>query len=132
MCFAHMRPPRPRRGVFRRIPVLHTQFHLRIFPISFLFGFSCLLFSVCTHAVGFSTYFLSRTPSFISVYFRFGSDLGFSACFSPPTPTPWVFPLYFCSANPDLRFGKSIKNITESTYTERDVEWLREDLEKMQ
>ncbi len=28
--------------------------------------------------------------------------------------------------------GHSIKDITESTYTVRDVEWLREDLEKMQ
>lgn len=28
--------------------------------------------------------------------------------------------------------GHSIQDITESTYTERDVEWLREDLEKMQ
>lgn len=28
--------------------------------------------------------------------------------------------------------GHSIKDITESTYTERDVEWLRKDLEKMQ
>lgn len=28
--------------------------------------------------------------------------------------------------------GHSIQDITESTYTERDVDWLREDLEKMQ
>lgn len=28
--------------------------------------------------------------------------------------------------------GHTIRDITESTYTERDVEWLREDLEKMQ
>lgn len=28
--------------------------------------------------------------------------------------------------------GHSIKDITESTYTERDLEWLRSDLEKMQ
>lgn len=28
--------------------------------------------------------------------------------------------------------GHNIQDITESTYTERDVEWLREDLEKMQ
>ena len=45
---------RPRRGVFRLIPVLHTQFYLRIFPISFRFGFFCLLFSVYAHIVGFS------------------------------------------------------------------------------
>ena len=132
MCFAHMRPPRPRRGVFHLISLPHTQFHLRVFPISFRFWFFCLLFSAYAHAVVFSPLFFSLTPSFISVSFRLASGFGFSACFSPPTPTPWVFPLYFCSANPDLRFGKSIKNITESTYTERDVEWLREDLEKMQ
>ena len=28
--------------------------------------------------------------------------------------------------------GHSIRDITESTYTERDLEWLRADLEKMQ
>ena len=28
--------------------------------------------------------------------------------------------------------GHSIRDITESTYTERDLEWLRTDLEKMQ
>ena len=28
--------------------------------------------------------------------------------------------------------GHTIKDITESTYTVRDVEWLRKDLEKMQ
>lgn len=28
--------------------------------------------------------------------------------------------------------GHSIKDVTESTYTERDLEWLRDDLEKMQ
>ena len=28
--------------------------------------------------------------------------------------------------------GHNIKDITESTYTERDLEWLRRDLEKMQ
>lgn len=57
------------------------------------------------------------------------SGLGFLACFSQSTPTPWVFPLNSTLMSPDLRFGKNIKNITESTYTERDVEWLREDLE---
>ena len=132
MCFAHMRPPRPRRGFFRLFSLPHTLFHLRIFLISFRFGLSRLLFSIYAHAAGFSPLFFSLTPSFISVSFRLASGLGFSARFSLSTPTPWVFPLNFCSANPDLRFGKSIKNITESTYTERDVDWLREDLEKMQ
>lgn len=28
--------------------------------------------------------------------------------------------------------GHNIKDITESTYTVRDMEWLRKDLEKMQ
>ena len=52
MCFAHMRPPRPRRGFFPLISLPHTQFHLRIFLISFRFGFfACFSLSAPTPRV---------------------------------------------------------------------------------
>ena len=92
---------RPRRGFFPFIFLPHTQFHLRIFPISFRFGFFCLLFSAYAHTVGFPAYFPTFTPSFRSPTYRLASGVGFSACFSHPTPMPWVFPPTFLLPRPN-------------------------------
>ena len=70
MCFAHMRPPHPRRGFSRLFFHPYTQFSLRDFSISFRVGFFCLIFSSKNHVVGFLAYFTRLTPSFRSVTSR--------------------------------------------------------------
>ena len=100
MCFAHMRPPHPRRGFFRSLTTPHAQLSPRYLPISFRFGFSRLLFSTYTQAMGFSTRSLLLTPSFLSATSILVSGLGFLACFSLPKPTPWVFPTASHSSRP--------------------------------
>ena len=92
--------PSPRRGFFRSHSTPHAQFSLRYLPISFLGGFSRLLFSSCAHAVGFSARILLLTPSFLPATCLSASGLGFLACFSLPKPTPWVFLLTYYSSRP--------------------------------
>ena len=91
---------RPRRGFFRSLTTPHTQFSPRFLPISFRDVFSRLLFSSYAHAVGFSARILLLTPSFLPVTYPLASGVGFPACFSLPTPTPWVFPLTYYSSRP--------------------------------
>ena len=86
----------------------HAQFSLRHPPISFRFGFSHLLFSPQTHAMGFSSRFLPHTPCFLSSTCLLASSLGFHACFSLPAPTTWVFPLASYSSRPV--FSPSLTN----------------------
>ena len=88
MCFAHMRPPRPRRGFPRLLFYSHAQFPLRNISISFRGGFFCLLFTPYAHAVGFPAYFSTHTPSFLSATYRLASGVGFLACFSSPRVSP--------------------------------------------
>ena len=92
--------PSPRRGFFRSLTTPHAQFFPRYLPISFRAGFSRLLFSTYTHAVGFSARILLLTPSFLSATYPLASWVGFLACFSLPAPTPWVFPLTYYSSRP--------------------------------
>lgn len=63
-------------------------------------GFARLLFYFHTHAMGLPAYFSAPTPSFRSATYRLASGVGFSACFSLSTPTPWVFPLIFLLSRP--------------------------------
>ena len=90
----------PHRGFFRSHSTPHAQFSLRHLPISFRFGFSHLLFSPQTHAMGFSSRFLPHTPSFLSSTRLLASSLGFLAYFSLSTPTTWFFPLVSYSSRP--------------------------------
>ena len=63
-------------------------------------GFSSSLFCFHAHAMGFHAYFSASTPSFRSGTYRLASGVGFSACLSSPTPTPWVSPLIFLLSRP--------------------------------
>ena len=91
---------RPRYGFARLLFCSHAQFPLRDISISFRGGLFCLLFTLYAHAVGFPAYFPTFTPSFLSGTARLASGVGFLACFSHPTPTPWVFPLIFLLSRP--------------------------------
>ena len=90
----------PRCGFFRLLISPHAQFSLRNLSISFQVGLSYLLFSSHAHVAGFSACHFLLTPSFLSATYRSASRLGFPACFSSPTPTPWVFPLARFSSRP--------------------------------
>ena len=50
--------------------------------------------------MGFHAYFSAPTPSFRSGTYRLASGVGFSACLSSPTPTPWVSTLTFLLPRP--------------------------------
>ena len=63
-------------------------------------GFSSSLFCIHTHVMGFHAYFSAPTPSFRSGTYRLASGVGFSACLSSPTPTPWVSTLTFLLPRP--------------------------------
>ena len=63
-------------------------------------GFFRLLFYFHAHAMGFPAYFPTFTPSFRSPTYRLASGVGFSACFSSPTPTLWVSPPTFLLPRP--------------------------------
>ena len=78
----------PRRGFFRSYPTPHAQFSLRSPSISFRAGFSRLLFSTYTHAVGFSARILLLTPSFLSATYPLASWVGFLAYFPLPRVSP--------------------------------------------
>ena len=91
---------RPRYGFPRLLFCSHAQFSLRDISISFRGGFFCLLFTPYAHAIGFPAYFPTFTPSFRSPTYRLASGVGFSACFSHPTPTLWVSPPAFLLPRP--------------------------------
>ena len=102
---------RPRRGFPRLLFYSHAQFPLRDISISFRGGLSRLLFTPYAHAVGFPAYFSTSTPSFLSATYQLASMVGFSACFSLPTPTPWVSPSYFSTPTPkSIYSSKEIMN----------------------
>ena len=105
--------PSPRRGFFRSHSTPHAQFSLRYLPISFLGGFSRLLFSSCAHAVGFSAHLLLLTPSFLSVTYQSASGVSFHACFSLPAPTTWVFTLANTRAH---QFNKMYLTMRSNSY----------------
>ena len=50
--------------------------------------------------MGFPAYFSAPTPSFHPATYRLASGVGFSACFSHPTPMPWVSPPAFLLPRP--------------------------------
>ena len=91
---------RPRYGFPRLLIYSHAQFPLRDISISFRGGLFCLLFFSYAHAMGFPTCFSTFTSSFLSPTYRLASGVGFSACFSSPTPTPWVSPPVFLLPRP--------------------------------
>ena len=91
---------RPRYGFPRLLFYAHAQFPLRDISISFRGGLFCSLFTPYAHAVGFPVYFSTSTPSFRSAIYQLASGVGFLACFSSPTPTPWVFPPTFLLPRP--------------------------------
>ena len=79
---------------------LFTHFSLLYLPISFRFVFFCLLFFSKKHTVCFLTSNLAFSHTFLLCTCQSASGMGFPACFSLPTPTPWVFPLVFYSPRP--------------------------------
>ena len=91
---------RPRYGFPRLLFYFHAQFPLRDISISFRGGLFCLLFFSYAHAMGFPAYFSTSTPSSLSATYQLASGVGFSARFSLPTPTPWVFPPTFLLPRP--------------------------------
>ena len=91
---------RPRYGFSRLFSYFHAQFPLPDISISFRGGLFCLLFTPYAHAMGFPAYFPTFTPSFLSATYRLASGVGFSACFSHPTPTLWVSPPAFLLPRP--------------------------------
>ncbi len=84
----------------------YTHFSPLLTPISFRGVFSRLLFFPKTHDMCFFAYFSSHThtflptPTFLPATYQLASGVGFLACFSLPTPTPWVFPLANFSSRP--------------------------------
>ena len=96
---------RPHYGFPRLLFYSHAQFSFRNISISFRGGFFCLLFFSYAHAVGFPAYFPTFTPSFLSTTYQLASEVGFSTCFSSPTPTLWVATLTFLLPRPVSALG---------------------------